>query len=237
MRWYRGPEGDQRIWYEPDEIEQIVDDELARAGLTPRPSAPVTDLERFIESHLKADLDQYAELPPDVLGLTRFVPGRPAAISINADLTGVVDDSEHATQGLRGRWRATFAHEASHVLLHRYLFEPDFNQVPLFDHPATPAPAGGLMRCLQRDITPVAHDWREVQANRGMAALLMPRMTFRRVTFQRIAAAGLTAVTAGSTAAKALAADLAATFAVSVQAATIRLEHLGLVSRADQLLG
>ena len=24
MKWYRGPEGDQRLWFEPDEIEAIV---------------------------------------------------------------------------------------------------------------------------------------------------------------------------------------------------------------------
>jgi hypothetical protein len=71
MEWYCGPEGDQRIWYESAEIETIAEDELRRAGLMPPPDDPVTDLERFIEEHLKAQLDQYAQLPEGVLGLTR----------------------------------------------------------------------------------------------------------------------------------------------------------------------
>jgi hypothetical protein len=72
MQWYYGPEGDQRIWYESDEIEAIAEDELRRAGLMPSPDDPVTDLERLIEGHLKAQLDQYAQLPEGVLGVTQF---------------------------------------------------------------------------------------------------------------------------------------------------------------------
>jgi hypothetical protein len=228
MKWYTSADGDQRIYYTNDEIEQIVDDELARASLRPAPSAPVTDLERFIEVHLKADLDQYADLPTDVLGLTRFSPSKSPVVSINAELTGAVD-SGAATPGLSGRWRATLAHEAAHVFLHRYLFEPDLNQMQFFDAPpAGPVAKGGLMRCLKRDVglASVSKDWREVQANRGMAALLMPRATFKSVAFQRMSADSMTDVTVGSPAADTLAAELAALFSVSKQAAAIRLETL-----------
>jgi hypothetical protein len=238
MRWYTSADGDQRIYYTDDEIEQIVDDELARAGLRPTPSTPVTDLERFIEVHLKADLDQYADLPTDVLGLTRFTPGEPAVVSINAELTGTVD-SDATTPGQLGRWRATLAHEAAHVFLHRYLFEPDLNQMQLFDQPsAGPLAKGGLMRCLKRDVGQAtgSKDWREVQANRGMAALLMPRATFKRVAFQRVGANSLTDLTVGSPAAGLLAAELAALFSVSKQAATIRLETVG-IARAIENAG
>ena len=72
MQWYYGPEGDQRIWYESDEIEAIAEDELRRAGLMPSPDDPVTDLELLIEGHLNAQLDQYAQLPEGVLGVTQF---------------------------------------------------------------------------------------------------------------------------------------------------------------------
>jgi len=146
VRWYRGPEGDQRIWYEAEEIEQIAEDELQRAGLTPEPSSPVTDLERFIESHLGADLDQYAELDADVLGLTRFDPGQRPAVSINKALTESAENQQ-ARSGVAGRWRATLGHEASHVLFHRYLFDADLNQPALFDPPsASNAADRGLMR-------------------------------------------------------------------------------------------
>jgi hypothetical protein len=59
---------------------------------------------------------------------------------------------------------------------------------------------GGLMRCLYRDISPTVadwssvrrrSDWREVQANRAMAALLMPRRLFRRLTLREIRELGV----------------------------------------------
>lgn len=236
MKWYTSADGEQRIFYNEDEIEQIADDELARAGLRPTPAAPVTNLERFIELHLKAELDQYADLPADVLGLTQFRPGRSPIVSINSELTDAAIDNPTATPGLLGRWRATLAHEATHVLLHRYLFEPDLNQMRLFDPPpANPVSTGGLMRCLKRDIGPAttAKDWREVQANRGMAALLMPRAVFKRLAFQLMTAHSLTDVVVGSPAADTLAAELAARFSVSKQAAAIRLETLRIARAAD----
>ncbi len=235
MRWYRGPEGDQRIWYDEDEIERITADELARAGMSPKASAPVTDLERFIESHLKADLDQYASLPADVLGLTQFAPGKRPVVLINAELTESADD-QHPVPGRVGRWRATLAHEAIHVVLHRYLFDPDMDQLDLFNGAAAElSHSAGLMRCLKRDIGPASRstDWREVQANRGMAALLMPIPTFRRVAFQRISAQSLTDLVAGSPSANALAAEMADAFAVSKQAAAIRLETIGIITTGN----
>lgn len=239
MKWYRSADGEQRIWYTETEIEQIVEDELARAQLTPRSATPVADLEAFIESHLDADLDQYADLPADVLGLTRFEPGSRPVVLINAELTSVADEAEPGS-GARGRFRATMAHEAAHVFLHRYLFDPVLNQDTLFEMPPTSGqrPAGGLMRCLKRDVGMTARsDWREVQANRGMAALLMPRAVFRRLAFRVVADAGLgPRLRTGSAAADALAGRLAEVFEVSKQAASIRLETMGILADANTTL-
>jgi hypothetical protein len=33
MNVYRGPDGRQRVWYQADEIELIMEDELRNAGL------------------------------------------------------------------------------------------------------------------------------------------------------------------------------------------------------------
>jgi hypothetical protein len=70
-----------------------------------------------------------------------------------------------------GRWQATIAQEASHIHFHRILFELDLDQGGLFPEPEPRSEPQGLMRCLKRgaDYTTRAHDWREVQANRGMA--------------------------------------------------------------------
>lgn len=237
MQWYYGPEGDQRIWYESDEIETIAEDELRRAGLMPSPDDPVTDLERLIEGHLKAQLDQYAQLPDGVLGLTRFGARRPV-VSISSALTEAAEE-ESPLPGKVGRWRATLAHEASHIFLHRYLFDPDM--VPLANRPPDETPVGGstVMRCLHRDVNDVRtqdwgrtsrrQDWREVQANRGMAALLMPSRAFKDVAFDQTAKLGLVDLYSSPDSADTLATAVADIFQVSKQAALIRLGTLQVV--------
>lgn len=237
MRWYT-TNGEQRIWFEPDEIEAIAEDELRKAGLLPSVDQPVIELERFVEAHLQAPLDQYADLPADVLGVTEFRSGQRPAIVINRDLTGAALDDEEAAPGVHGRWRATVAHEAAHVLLHRMLFESDLNQGSLFPD-ATVAERGALMRCLKRDVgharTP--SDWREVQANRGMAALLMPRKVFSRVVRAELVSLGISrgVLEKGGPHATRLVGRLARRFEVSRQAASIRLGTLGFVSSSPTL--
>ena len=232
MRPYRGPGGEQRLWFENDEIDSLVEDRLREAGLIPSPARPVVDLERFVELHLCSELDQYAPLDADVLGLTEFPRGRAPRISINRDLTSVAVDCEAASLGVVGRWRATVAHEGAHVLLHRVLFDVDANHVPLFADADHDPAARGLIRCLKRDVGHAVRtsDWREVQANRGMAALLMPRSVFVAVAENAMASLGVSTLTAGSPDASVVARDLAERFGVSHQAAKIRMETLRMVS-------
>src|SRR5688572_8457533 len=115
MRNYRGPEGDDRVWYEKGEIEAITDDELRKAGLLPTASNPVVDLERLLERHLKSQLDLNASLPADILGQTDFDKDGATRVAVNKDLTGEMEDL--GAPGTVGRWRATLAHEAGHVIL------------------------------------------------------------------------------------------------------------------------
>jgi Zn-dependent peptidase ImmA (M78 family) len=96
------------------------------------------------------------------------------------------------------------------------------------------------MRCLHRDVTPVStqewsqarrrRDWREIQANRGMAALLMPARPFRRVALQQMTNLGLSTAPASTASAETLTSATAEIFNVSKQAATIRLETLQIIS-------
>src|SRR5205823_2811941 len=140
----------------------------------------IVDIERFIDE-LGVRIDQHANLDSTVLGFTEFYTDGPPRICINRDLTGAVDDDETPT-GIRGRWRATMAHEAAHVLMHRVLFEVHQNQEKLFKMEEQADPQR-LMRCLKKNVLfrGGTSDWREVQANMGMAALLMPDSIFRRV--------------------------------------------------------
>jgi len=93
VNWYPGPDGQPRIWYEPEEIEGIAEEELRRAKLTPTLDNPVTDLEHLVEVHLKAKLDQYAELPEDVLGVTHFQSRQKIHVSISKALTESAEES------------------------------------------------------------------------------------------------------------------------------------------------
>ena len=232
MKRYRSPDGEERLWFEDDEIEHLIEDELRKADLLPTTSEPVTELERFVESHLRCPLDQYAELPSEVLGVTEFRRGQPPAISINRNLTGSALDEDESPPGVVGRWRATVAHEATHVVLHRVLFEFDEHQGELFTPPAATEPQ--LMRCLKRDVGYTARggDWREVQANKGMAALLMPARLFKRVVRQETTDLGIpsTALTPDAPATSVLVRRLAGRFSVSRQAAAIRLRTTGFVT-------
>jgi Zn-dependent peptidase ImmA (M78 family) len=95
------------------------------------------------------------------------------------------------------------------------------------------------MRCLHRDVNDVSTqdwgrisrrgDWREVQANRGMAALLMPSRTFKDVAFEQMTKLGLSGLSSGPASADTLAAAIADAFQVSKQAALIRLGTLQVV--------
>lgn len=236
MNWYTGPDGRDRLWFDQAEIEAMAEGELAKASLLPDLEAPVVDIERFIEIHLGVRLDQHADLEPDVLGVTEFPFGLPPEISINRDLTNAALDAEDGAPGLVGRWRATLAHEASHVLLHQVLFDIDPNQEAMFDF-ANGAGPPRMMRCLKREVTFVreARDWREVQANRGMAGLLMPRSIFQDVAGREFGRLGMAiGTTLSPDSSNRVASVLARRFEVSRQAASIRLETLGLVKPAAQ---
>lgn len=106
--FYRHRNGDERLWFDPEDIEVMMEEELRKAKLHPTLDNPVVDIERLIDRHLKSHLDQFGELEEGVLGLTEFTPGEPPRIAINRDLTGAIDQDD-TPAGLRGRWRATLS--------------------------------------------------------------------------------------------------------------------------------
>ena len=109
-------------------------------------------------------------------------------VSINKDLTGAALDDDETQPGILGRWRATVAHEATHVMVHRCLFNLNEDQRSLFAELEAAEPeVKHLQRCMKRDVLfrgSGTSDWREIQANMGMGALLMPRALFV-VAFQQ----------------------------------------------------
>ena len=227
----------ERLWIEPDEIEARTEAELVKAGLMPTVDAPAVDVEAFVEHHLGAHFDQYASLPEDVLGQTDFRVGAPPLVMVNADLTGAALDDDDSPLGLKGRWRATVAHEACHVLFHRCLFNLSSQQASLFgEEDDSGEPAKRLQRCLKRDVvySRKGSDWREVQANMGMAALLMPRPLFVAVCQKQLLRLGKDRIYADTPEADAIASQVARAFQVSRQAAMIRLKTLEVLAARGQ---
>jgi hypothetical protein len=214
----------------------MMEGELHRLGSFPTDEQPAVDIERFIQE-LGARMDQHAQLDPTLLGQTEFYTDGPPKILINRDLTGAID-ADQTPPGIRGRWRATMAHEGSHVVMHRVLFEVNQDQEGLFQMEEKAEPQR-LMRCLKKDVLfrgGGVNDWREVQANMGMAALLMPQSLFRQLAGNVVEHhhLGTAALMVGSAAAATLTAEMAAFFDVSRQAAGIRLETLEMLSPVGQ---
>lgn len=234
MKSYRDRDGGQRLWLDDRAIEHAASDILRRARLMPAAGDLEVDVEGLIERHLRAELDQYADLPDEVLGLTEFRSGHRPIVLINRDLTGSALDDDNVHPSTRGRWRATLAHEAAHVALHRHLYDVDPAQTTLMQEDA--GSNRRFLRCLKRHVgfRTGSSDWREVQANKCMAAFLMPRELF--VARARAVAVGQVNATfpleSGTASADLLGAALAEAFGVSKQAASIRLSTCGLLKVA-----
>ncbi len=218
MRRITDRTGSVRLWYEPNEIEAIAGRALQAAGLWPSPDEPRVDVERLLETHLAAVVDYGAELRPDVLGYTLF--DEPVRVAISRHLTDAAQ-GPNAPTGALGRWRATIAHEAAHVLLHSVLYEAR-------------AAGGATARCFRDELQDGARarDWREVQANMGMAALLMPATVFASVAETCLRPFGpvVPPLSPTSITGRHLIETLAPMFEVSRRAASIRLTELGFLA-------
>lgn len=240
MNRYRHKDGDERIWITPNEIENLMSDELIKAGLMPELGDPVVDLPTFVEQHLKAEFDPYAPLDSTVLGETEFRVGAKPKVSINKDLTGAALDDDESQPGILGRWRATVAHEATHVIVHRCLFNLNEDQGSLFaelEASELKPEVKHLQRCLKRDVLfrgSGTSDWREIQANMGMGALLMPKALFVAAFRREMQNLSLDRVDKGSAVVSTLVGRLATRFKVSKQATGIRFETLELLSQSGQ---
>ena len=215
-----------------EHIEREVEYCLNDARLMPSTAGPV-DIEAFLEIYLRVHLDQHADLDSNVLGLTSILPGERPCISINRDLTLAAEDDK-SPLGIRGRWRATCAHEGAHVIFHRTDLEAASRQLSLFDLDSDPHVALSRQICLKRDFGRVKGktDPREIQANLGMAALLMPRPVFEPAA-RKVASAIRSFNPSSAHRLSMMVQHLAPLFEVSKEAARIRLETLNFHHQED----
>ena len=160
----RGGRLPYRLWYEESEIESIAARELALAGRPTLAGRPATDVEALLELHLGV-VPEYTWLPRGVLGATEFTARGELRLQVSAELSMRADRDGAAEKLLR----STLAHEAAHVLLHRILFLKESRD--LFGGLAS---RSELCRSVGLPQPGYQGEWWEWQANRGMAALLLP---------------------------------------------------------------
>lgn len=164
----KGPFAEQP-YFSLEEIEHICSTELMNVQLMPAEPQAVR-IERFVEKRFGIS-PSYEALPSDVLGFTEFGANGVAAIVLST----VFDDADGNVSQER-RLRTTLAHEAGHGLLHAHLFALRETSESLFDS-GTEEPTILCRDVLGETSAQKKYDgrWWEFQANRAMAALLMPR--------------------------------------------------------------
>lgn len=219
--------------YLPSEhIEQEAEYHLTRAKLMPSSPGPVNIVD-FLELYLQVHLDQHADLPSDVLGVTFNQPGKGLRVEINRDLTCAAEE-DNSPLAIKGRWRATLGHESAHVVFHRTDLEASAHQQTFFDTELIADTMLPRQVCLKRDFGRInGFNRREIQANLGMAALLMPRSIFEPAARQ-IAEAIKSPKHLPEQRLITMALHLAELFEVSKTAARIRIETLNLYDPEGQ---
>lgn len=208
----------ERPFFKDSEFERICSDELRGQDLYPASPEPVR-IDRFIEKRFGVS-PVFEDLPPAVLGYTEFGSKGPRAIYVSRAL------SEEGSRTAERRITSTLAHEAGHGLLHSYLFalEP-VQTASLFGNDKDVSGS----RILCRDEGRQGYDgrWWEVQANRAMACLMLPKslvlLALGGLMVERGSLGILELEDSKRLEAGALLSD---TFDVSLQAARLRLDFL-----------
>jgi hypothetical protein len=159
----------EKIYYSDAEIEKICESELRSAGFLPAAPEPIR-IDRFIEKRFKIRV-VYEDLSPGVLGYTTFGQIGVTGMSIASALL------ETGTQASDRRANATLAHEAGHGLLHTHLFAFAEGGLSLFKGDPDVTATKILCRAPGNSKSNRTYDgkWWEVQANKAIGGLLMPR--------------------------------------------------------------
>jgi hypothetical protein len=215
----------QRPHYEPKDLDRECE-AIVRTFLKERHGTvayPFTtdDLTVLIERDTES-LDQYADLSGygrDVEGVTQFQPGRKPKVLISETLS--------AADNRQNRLRMTLAHEYGHVRFHAPLWELEPPSPDLL----RANPRANMQVCFRDKILDASRtDWMEWQAGYAGGALLMPVSRVRALVGEYCESYGLFGVVGqDSLHGRALIDRIIAAFAVSPDAARIRLIKLGIL--------
>lgn len=220
----------ERPHYEQEELDRECERLVAaflrkRHGDTRFPIS-TDELRSLIEEHAES-LDNYADLSEygeDVEGMTAFYPDRKPEVFISEKLA---NDPRR-----ENRLRTTLAHEFGHVHFHRHLWAERFLTGNLFDRGNHENKA-----ICKRDTILGARqvDWMEWQAGYVSGAILMPAGPIRRLVGGYCQQHGLHAgIQVGSDQAREAIQWVMEAFAVSEDAARVRLIKLGALTDTTQ---
>ena len=173
MKSFRTPKALQRPYYTDEQIDRMCSEALVQTGLLPQEPGKVR-IDRFIEKRFNDVPIIYEPLASQVLGFSEFGPNGVEAIHI-------ADRGGQRTRVEDRRVNSTLAHEAGHCLMHAHLFLAEFEHGRVFAND----PDVSSQRVLCRDDNDRARSqrrydgrWWELQANRAIGGLLMPKETF-----------------------------------------------------------
>lgn len=216
----------ERPFYEArnldNECEQLIRDLLLkRRGEVDYPVS-TDDLTVLIEMH-DAELDSYADLSAygaDVEGVTEFFPNRGPKVSISERIA--------ADERREKRFRTTLTHEFGHVKFHGPLWAQKFAIGDMLDRGLN---ANKAISKRDSILNAPQSDWMEWQAGYISGALLMPATPVRRLVSDYCAPRELHGdIHAASEHASRLVQMVIERFAVSEEAARVRLLKLNLIT-------
>jgi len=172
----KSPWGKQ-LRFEEDEFEAMMDEMRGRAGSECFTPGKGVDVDLVVLRAIETEAD-YVDLPAGVMGRTIFGADGSATIEISRSLS---EEAEHDRVAER-RLRTTVAHECGHVACHRGLFMRDTETFSLFavTEGTKSAVTKPPIMCREESVGRIGYNgqWWEYQANRCMAALLLPRRLF-----------------------------------------------------------
>ncbi len=233
MRWVKDRSGRfaERPHYDPEELdvacEEIISGFLRRHHGDVHFPVATDDLTRLIEESAE-DLDSHADLTdegPDVEGVTEFLPGRRPRVRISKEISGRPE--------FENRLRTTMTHEFGHVHFHNFMF-----QMGVSDSLFSVTPVHANAKCNRTTIMGASQqDWMEWQAGYVCGAILMPRHPLQEVVrdYRAAGGLGLGVLDIGSSEGEALIREVAQRFAVSREAAKVRLLKLSLLAEAGHI--
>jgi Zn-dependent peptidase ImmA (M78 family) len=192
--------------------------DLERSAMLPVPLS-TDDLTCLIEAAAER-LDLYADLAADVEGLTEISRNHRPFVRINRLLS--------AASYRHNRLRSTLAHECYHLYFHAPLYQEARQQLELFTS------CGELIQCARSTVLAGAPgDWREWQAAYGAGALLMPASRLEPLAHDLVRCYGTPPYQLGSQSGLEVIRRVASDFAVSQDAARVRLMQQGLLTSSS----